>query len=78
MDTLKESSSLSSIPKLEVHTTRINEKTNPEEGYAYAVRVKLAQKLLALEFNNKLILVKTKKENEPTKAGLIIEFISMY
>src|SRR6476469_10655747 len=41
--------------RVEVHTTRINEKNIIE--YANAVRVKLEQKSLALEFNNKLILV---------------------
>jgi hypothetical protein len=40
--------------RVEVHTTRINEKNIQ---YANAVRVKLEQKSLALEFNNKLILV---------------------
>ena len=38
-----------------VYTTRINEKNIIE--YANTVRVKLEQKSLALEFNNKLILV---------------------
>lgn len=41
--------------RVEVHTTRVNEKNIIE--YANAVRLKLAQKSLALEFNNKLILV---------------------
>ena len=41
--------------RVEVHTTRMNEKNIIE--YANAVRVKLEQKSLALEFNNKLILV---------------------
>ena len=41
--------------RVEVHTTSINEKNIIE--YANAVRVKLEQKSLALEFNNKLILV---------------------
>ena len=41
--------------RAEVHTTRINEKNIIQ--YANEVRVKLGQKSLALEFNNKLILV---------------------
>ena len=41
--------------RVEVHTTCINEKNIIQ--YANAVRVKLEQKSLALEFNNKLILV---------------------
>jgi hypothetical protein len=41
--------------RVEVHRTRMNEKNIIE--YANAVRVKLEQKSLALEFNNKLILV---------------------
>ena len=41
--------------RVEVHTTRKNEKNIIQ--YANAVRVKLEQKSLALEFNNKLILV---------------------
>ena len=41
--------------QVEVDTTRINEKNIIQ--YANAVRVKLEQKSLALEFNNKLILV---------------------
>ena len=41
--------------RVEVHTTSINEKNIIE--YANAVRVKLEQKSLGLEFNNKLILV---------------------
>lgn len=41
--------------RVEVRTTRINEKNIIE--YANAIRVKLEQKSLALEFNNKLILV---------------------
>ena len=41
--------------RVEVHTTDMNEKSIIE--YANAVRVKLEQKSLALEFNNKLILV---------------------
>jgi len=45
--------------RVEVHTTRINEKNIIE--YANAVRVKLEQKSLALEFNNKLILVNETK-----------------
>ena len=47
--------------RVEVHTTRINEKNIIE--YANAVRVKLEQKSLALEFNNKLILVNETKTN---------------
>ena len=41
--------------RVEVHTTRINEKNIIQ--YANTVRVKLEQKSLALEFNNKLVLV---------------------
>jgi hypothetical protein len=41
--------------RVEVHTTRTNEKNIIQ--YANAVRVKLEQKSLAMEFNNKLILV---------------------
>ncbi len=41
--------------RVEVRTTRINEKNIIQ--YASEVRVKLEQKSLALEFNNKLILV---------------------
>jgi len=41
--------------RVEVHTTRLNEKNIIE--YANVIRVKLEQKSLALEFNNKLILV---------------------
>ena len=41
--------------RVEVHTTHINEKNIIQ--YANGVRVKLEQKSLALEFNNKLILV---------------------
>lgn len=46
---------------MEVHTTRINEKNIIQ--YANAVRVKLEQKSLALEFNNKLILVNELKQH---------------
>ena len=42
--------------RVEVHTTRINEKNIIQ--YANGVRIKLEQKSLALEFNNKLILVR--------------------
>ena len=45
--------------RVEVHTTRINEKNIIE--FANSVRVKLEQKSLALEFNNKLILVNETK-----------------
>ena len=45
--------------RVEVHTTRIIEKNIIE--YSNAVRVKLEQKSLALEFNNKLILVNETK-----------------
>ena len=45
--------------RVEVHTTRINEKNIVQ--YANGVRVKLEQKSLALEFNNKLILVNETK-----------------
>ena len=45
--------------RVEVHTMRINEKNIIE--YSNAVRVKLEQKSLALEFNNKLILVNETK-----------------
>jgi len=45
--------------RIEVHTTRINEKNIIE--FANSVRVKLEQKSLALEFNNKLILVNETK-----------------
>jgi hypothetical protein len=41
--------------RVEVHTRRVDERNIIE--YANAVRVKLGQKSLALEFNNKLILV---------------------
>ncbi len=41
--------------RVEVHTTCVDEKNIIE--YANIVRVKLGQKSLALEFNNKLILV---------------------
>jgi hypothetical protein len=45
--------------RVEVHTTHMNEKSIIE--YANAVRVKLEQKSLALEFDNKLILVNETK-----------------
>ena len=45
--------------RVEVHTTHMNEKNIIE--YANAVRVKLEQKSLALEFDNKLILVNKTK-----------------
>jgi len=57
--------------RIVLHTTRMNEKE-----YANVIRVKLKQKSLALELNNKINLCKRNKNN-PIKTILIVA-VRMY